>query len=123
MPVTSKFNEESNVIESIYSGNTSLAEIQSALTEILELSQKHQVTRFLADCTNLEQGTSVLDSYEFAEAIERIPNVHLLKEAFVLPLTKEAEDGIKFFETTTRNRGLNIRVFSHREEAIKWLQD
>ncbi|NTW48295.1 MAG: hypothetical protein HGB19_00905 [Chlorobiales bacterium] len=123
MPVTSRFNEEINVIETVYSGNTTLTEIQEALKEILELSHKHQVTRFLADCTHLENGTSILDSYEFAKVVEKIPNIHLLKEAFILPLVKETIEGIKFFETTARNRGINILVFSHREDAIKWLME
>ncbi|NTV47943.1 MAG: hypothetical protein HGB11_15805 [Chlorobiales bacterium] len=114
-------NEEINGIETVYSGNISANEIQGALKQNLELSQKHGVTRLLADCTHLKPGRSVLNTYEFATQLESIPGIYQLKEAMILPIMQEAAEEIRFFETAARNRGLNVRVFSSREEAIKWL--
>lgn len=123
MACTSRYIAEIHVIETTYSGIITLDELRLALTEILELSQQHQASRFIADCTHMEGGGRVLDSYEFAKEIEQIPNVHLLKEAFILPILKETADSVRFFETTAMNRGLNIRAFPSREEAIEWLTE
>lgn len=121
MAYSIKVNMEIPAIEATFSGIVSLDEVQTAFKEKLDLSYKHQVRLFLADCTHLSGGGSILNSYEFAKQIAETPNVHRLKEAFILPIQNEAADSIRFFETTARNRGLNILVFPSREAAIQWL--
>lgn len=121
MPCTSRFNEEINIIETVYSGTLTLNELNQHVREIMELAQKHQVTRFLADCTGIMQGGSSLDIYDLAKMIEDVPEVHRMKEAILLPVQPDSAGDMKFFETTAKNRGLNVQVFANRENAIQWL--
>ena len=43
------------------------------------------------------------------------------REAVLLPLDPAAEEEFQFFETVCRNRGLDVRVFAERDEALAWL--
>ncbi|NTW48334.1 MAG: hypothetical protein HGB19_01100 [Chlorobiales bacterium] len=121
MPYTSRFNEEINAIETVYSGTLTINDLHENLKKTMDLSHKHRVTRFLADCTGMSPGGSVLNIYEFAKQLENIPEVYRLKEAIILPVLPDSAKDLTFFETTARNRGLNVRIFGNREDAITWL--
>jgi len=43
------------------------------------------------------------------------------REAVLLSDDAAAADQMEFFETACRNRGLDVRVFRDRDEALGWL--
>jgi hypothetical protein len=123
MPWELRMIEESQIIETVFSGINSMNELVQAVQTNMEMGQKHGINRFLADCTALDGGTSLTDIFHLAEFYDSLPIDRHLKEAVLLPVLPDAKSDLQFFETTTRNRGFDIRVFEDRQAAIDWLLD
>jgi hypothetical protein len=87
----------------------------------LALASERKANRYLGDCTGLEHGGSASDTYALTRFYETLPIDRLSKEAIVLPAAEDAERDMRFYETTARNRGFNVRVFRSRQAAIRWL--
>lgn len=67
-------------------------------------------------------------SRPWGEGNPKICQNHLLpqmpqnfRNAIVMPDGEIGRKNLRFYETVTRNRGLNIRVFETREDALAWL--
>lgn len=121
MPITSRFNAELGIVETIYAGRIAPAELESSVTETLDLSRAHQTRLLLGDCTDLEGGHSVADLYHLASLVVATGPLPL-KEAVILPhLTAPARD-VEFWESTCQNRGLEVKVFPDRTAALVWLR-
>jgi hypothetical protein len=79
------------------------------------------VNRFLVDAREVEAGGSAFDVLAIAEFLSSLPPGVIEREAVVLPREPGAAAQMEFFETAARNRGLNVRVFRAREDALNWL--
>lgn len=121
MTCSSKFNTEINAIEIVYSGRITIDDIRETFKKAVELSYQHRVTAGLIDCLYLHPIRSIINIYDLAAEIEKIPNIRMLKGGIILPVSQQSAEELKFFETTARNRGLNVRVFPDRDDTIKWL--
>lgn len=121
MACSSKFNADIKVIEITYFGQVTIDEVHKTFQEALDLSYQHQVTKGLIDCLHLQPVGSVFNIYDLASQLEKIPNIRQLKGAIILPILPESAEELRFFETAARNRGINVLVFSSREEAVMWL--
>ena len=58
-----------------------------------------------------------------AEFLASIPPGVIEREAVLLPCEAAAKQELEFFETACRNRGLDVRVFGERDEALAWLTE
>jgi hypothetical protein len=38
-----------------------------------------------------------------------------------MPVSPMASDKVRFWELACHNRGLSVRLFNHRDEALSWL--
>jgi hypothetical protein len=115
--------QDLGVVMIVYRGDVSGESLQEALTSSLALAGQHQTTRFLADCGGMGAGHSVVDLYELAKSLESIDLPSDAREAVVLPKDQTAADFVRFWETTCRNRGFNVRVFDAEPEATAWLTE
>jgi hypothetical protein len=89
---------------------------------IVQTCEERDCTKVLIDDTRVKYTASIVSLYELAKYYNQIhiPN-KIRKVALVAnPDYKESND---FYETTTRNRGVNLRVFHQREEAEAWLAE
>jgi hypothetical protein len=43
------------------------------------------------------------------------------KTALLLPANQALWEDVRFYETVCRNRGLNVRIFAARTDAVRWL--
>lgn len=123
MSCISTFREDINAIEVVYSGRVTIEEVHDAFEKAVEMSTHHQVMLFLVDCSGLQPVGSMFNIYELAAELEKIPNVRHLKGSIILPLEQQSAEELKFFETTAKNRGLYVHVFSSHDDAIKWLTE
>jgi hypothetical protein len=121
MAFQSRFVPESNYIEIEYKGNISTNELIEAAVASLDLARKNAISRFLADCTNLSGGHSVIDLYELISLYESLGIPRNFKEAVLLPAIPKSVDNVKFYETASTNRGYSVKIFDNREEALTWL--
>lgn len=121
MPWTVTFIAEPGIVETTYAGRLTTEELRDAVTATLALASERRTNRYLGDCTGLEHSSSASDTYALTRFYETLPIDRLSKEAILLPASEDAERDMRFYETTTRNRGFNVRVFRTRQEAISWL--
>lgn len=121
MPYQIRYVEKYDLVETLYMGSMSIDEVQTAAMDTLRTAQAHQTLRLLGDCLQLEGGASLFDIYELASLFEAVPQARFFKEAIILPTLPKPLEEMQFYETTTRNRGFNVRVFTDRDEAIAWL--
>ncbi len=111
---------EASLVETTYSGVLTPPELSDAVRETLRVAETSGLKRFLADCTSLEGGHSILDLYALVDSIAK-DATGIDKEAVLLPSLPAAAEDVRFWETACFNRGLNVRVFVDRESAREWL--
>ncbi|MFI5398451.1 MAG: hypothetical protein ACHQ9S_23200 [Candidatus Binatia bacterium] len=121
MPWTATFIAEFGIVETTHAGRLTPEELREAVAATLGLASERKTHRYLGDCTGLEHGASVSDTYALTRFYETLPIDRLSKEAILLPASQDAETDMRFYETLTRNRGFDVRVFRTRQEAISWL--
>ncbi len=121
MPWDVSYLPDLNVVMTLYSGTIPAESLREAVRATLALAQDRGSRRFLADCSSLEGGHSILDLYELGKSIEESGVGRDLREAIVLPQLDVAATDVRFWETTCRNRGFDIRVFPTAAEARAWL--
>ncbi len=124
MGITISYSEEIDSVVVTYAGLASPAEIQETIRAALAMAVERQCRRFLVDASELQhRGGTLLDTYELPNLFEHLPDVRKYKDAVILPRRLAEAQDLKFFETTSRNRGYNVRVFPDRQTAIGWLTE
>lgn len=117
-----EFHPDLGVVETVYAGALSRAELETAVKETIDVGREHNAFRYLADCRTLEGGHSLVDLYNMASLVEASGiNLDGLREAVLLPDSAGAVDNVSFWESTSFNRGLNVKLFKDRDEALNWL--
>jgi hypothetical protein len=103
------------------SGSLPLSSVSKLTQDALSLAAAKGTRRFLADLPGLERTESTLDLYS-------MPTQHLVagangqdKTAVLLPVNQALWDDVRFYETVCRNRGLDVRIFAARTDAVRWL--
>jgi hypothetical protein len=111
-----------NIVELVYTGEVTPAELMEALQAAGSLSHKHQTNLFLADCTEMAGGHSITDLYFLISAYEAAGLQYGSKEALLLPKLKSPAEEVKFYEVACSNRGFIVKIFIGRHEALQWLR-
>jgi hypothetical protein len=124
MPYKINHLEEENIIETVYRNKVKLIDVSIVFQKNLLLAKKHRINLFLVDCTEMVDTKSmVVENYEagilFRQLIKQIPK--RVKNAIILSHHQLARENLLFFEMVTRNRGVNVRTFENREDALSWL--
>jgi hypothetical protein len=121
MPWDVRYIEESNVVETRYSGRLTTDELHEVVVATFELAKARRTHMYLGDCSELGAPDSLLDIYSLVKFYETLPVDPGAKEALVLPATQAVQDDLGFYETVAQNRGFNVRLFTEREQALAWL--
>lgn len=117
MPWDCLYHPDTAIIDIRYSGNLSPGDLAASVTRALEVAMENGTNRVLGDCTLMEGGHSVIDLYALAEVVSgkiRGP----LREAVIPPAQQPVAEMVRFWETTTGNRGLVQRTHA-RIESIR----
>ena len=110
-----------SVVETVYAGLLSAEELRAAVEATLKLSLASGTATFLGDCSALKGGHSVFDLYELAKVVATLPNKAQFREALLIAPDTTSREDVEFWETTCINRGLKVRLFENRDEALAWL--
>lgn len=121
MPWTTSYLPDLDVVLTVYAGVIAPADLQKAAATTLNLAREHNTRRLLGDCSTLEGGHSIVDLYGLGQLLESMPSAAGIHEALVMPQLSAAARDVHFWETTCRNRGIDVRVFRTMEEAREWL--
>ena len=121
MAVSVTYVEEAGVVEMVFQGAPTPGEIDAAMTEAGATGAEKLTNRFLVDSRDMPAGGSAFDVLALGELIASFPPGLIEREAILLSEDPAAAEEMKFFETVCRNRGLDVRVFRERDEALAWL--
>ena len=121
MPWKTEYLDDLNIIETTLFGIFPVNEIREVVKSVLDLVSKQGTKRLLVDCSHLVHSNTVFDIYELPIYYESVKLDRGLKQAVVLPISKDSRKNVEFYETVTRNRGYNVCVHKDRQAAIKWL--
>lgn len=109
------------VIELVFPAAPALDEVYRAVNECVSLAEAHTCRRFLADARAIEQRGDSFDILQLAELLSSMPPGSIEREAVLPPVGGMPAQDFEFFETAARNRGLNVRIFAARDDALAWL--
>lgn len=119
MPYRIRLLENPTYMEATYYGSITPAELVDAAKELLGQMTRHGTNTLLADCSEVTDGHSAFDLYALADWLSAF--APQIKEAVILPLFPLSSENARFWETTCRNRGLQVCIFNDRQEALTWL--
>jgi len=121
MAWAANYNRDHDLVELVYKGKVTPADLHEALLAAVKLAKENNCILFLADCSEMEGGHSVVDLYGLISLYESVGLQLKMKEALLLPSMKSPKEDVKFYETACLNKGFNVKVFSQKEKALTWL--
>lgn len=121
MPWSARAHTTLPLIEIIYAGRVTPAELKDAVRSVARLIHETGRKLILTDCTDLAGGHSILDLYELVEDMARIPEARGIQEAVIMAHEAALSEEVRFWEIASRNRGIIVRTFAERTAAVNWL--
>ena len=121
MAITFSTRMEDGILAIESSGfDESLKEVQDYGMAVYQAAILNKCNRILCDETKLEYRLNTLDTFKSAEYIsESVPAVARV----ALVCRPENINDASFWETVAVNRGLQVRIFTDREKAHKWIKE
>lgn len=122
LPCHTTLDEKLRIAETHYIGVLTMAEIVERTLELVELKQARGWRRFLSDCRGFTSiDGSLVELRDLAERLSDIATHGRSCEAMILPNLPEAAEIVRVWEMLCRNRGLIVRSFENRDQAVEWL--
>lgn len=116
------YDEQTGVVTTVYAGQLSVEQFREAIADaVAGLAQGRRL--FLTDCTGLELGPSTLAVFDQVQGLEADGLAGHYREAVLLPAGAVPARDVEFWETACRNRGMDVRIFEERDQALAWLAD
>jgi hypothetical protein len=113
---------EPQYVEARFAGALTADDLRAAAAQTLALAARLPRPLVLADCSELAGGHSVVDLYALADIVAADPlAAQGIREALLFPALPGPASDVAFWETTCHNRGLTVRAFTDRAEALAWL--
>ena len=92
--------------------------IEPYARKIISIASKYDCKRLLNDFRNIELACSITEIYSLPQLLDTFGFDRSWKEAI---LVSGQFDDFQFLENVASNRGYQIRIFSDRDAALKWL--
>jgi alpha-D-ribose 1-methylphosphonate 5-phosphate C-P lyase len=114
------FEIKNNYLYAAASGKRSPRNNINLASSCLDACKKNNLNRVLLDLTGVTGKTNTFADYELAKLLESwglgkiIIQAALVQNADILPAGR-------FFETTSRNRNINVSVFTDKKNAEEWI--
>ena len=121
MPSQVKHLTDLPVIEIVYFGLVTPADLSASIADALKLVEQGRLIRILTDCSRMEDGHSIVDLLENMMQLVAEDLILNLREAVITGPHPSAAANVRFWETAGQNRGMNVKLFKDRSEALVWL--
>ena len=113
-------------LQAVASGEFVLRNAEKQFMDLLDRVVDTRADRVLLDGRGVTGDLDVLDRYiygEFvAQAATRLPKNEVpIPPKFAYVLTHPVLDPDRLGETVARNRGMSLRAFDNKDEALEWL--
>jgi hypothetical protein len=113
---------ERGVVEARFFGRVTREDFDRAFGECLELALANDVWLLLADCSDLLWSIELSYLKELVDHLAALALPDTFREAMVQPIDVSARVYVRYWETAGTNRGLAMRMFRDRDEALAWLE-
>lgn len=107
----------------VFEGQVSSVSLTDVAQSVLQLARHHDTKRVLVDCGGIEGGYSFVDLYLLAQTLGTSEEARAMRAAILLPRLYDSGFFVRFWAMTSRNRGLNCRLFETTAEARAWLSE
>jgi hypothetical protein len=97
-----------------------LEENRRILKMVVQACEEHNCRLVLLDDRRVQYTISIISLYELARSYKEVNIFRQISKVALVSDLQYKEDN-DFFETTSQNRGLNLRVFYDIEQAEAWL--
>jgi hypothetical protein len=104
-------------------GDVTPEDVRLATIRGAKLAKAHSSWRVLVDASDFGQRVRVADLYQLPKLYEALDVPRTLCLAVVEPVGPRNKENARFYETLLKNRGYNVRLFSNRGDAARWLRD
>ena len=121
MPWTLSLLQPERIVLTEYLAPMTGGEVMTATRETVAFAREHEVCRFLSDCTRFAQVGTPFEVFELIRLYEVLQLPPGMRDAVLLPKSDQAREDMRFYETASRNRGYDVRLFVDRQAAIDWL--
>ena len=113
MPDVIKINEESDIVEIKSFGVVSEKNIKSSIAKVTQINEEIGINKVLVDTTEQESMPNIIDIFFLFSRFPRDLRVALLANQDQSTLKE-----ILFSETVAVNRGITVKIFQLRDEAL-----
>jgi hypothetical protein len=116
VPEDIRVNKELEIIEIVSQGKVGYENGKSTLSMLLELIRESGIKKVLADTRGQDFKPSTINIYEFGMLLPR--NVMI---AVVVSKDQPTARDVSFLDDVAFNRGVTMKLFASRAEALVWL--
>ena len=116
MPDKVRVNEELGVIEVDSFGNVVKNDIAQSIASVRDILAERNISKILVDARRQEAMPSTQSIFELFSTFPRE-----FKVAILIAESQMTSDDLSFVETVSMNRGISIRGFAQKEQALQWL--
>ncbi len=123
MTYTVEYDSVESMIVINITGETGLSELREIAAAIMRVAKQKNCFCILTDLRKAKLEVSIMEIYALPGDIAEIATnqdlkIYTAKRAFV---TTKEQDILNFYETVSRNRSHNTRLFYDIKEAKTWL--
>lgn len=86
--------------------------------KMIEISEVYKCKRVIHDISGAENKFSITDLYYLPSKVAAKGFDRTWKRAIIV---KELFEEVEFYEDTANNQGVQVKVFTKIEDALKWL--
>ena len=114
--------KKEGIVSSKYSGKINYDQLIQKVSESISNGKKKGINTYLIDNRNLKSDLSVTDIYNLSRVfIEK--GIYSFNKIAVIYNTKTIKnEDLSFFETVFQNQGLNLQLFTNKNQALEWLK-
>ncbi len=113
-----KVDEDRGIMQVDSYGTSSKQDIADSISEIKQVYADRGFHKVLVDTTRQEAMPGIVDIFEVFSTFPRE-----LKLALLLKRKQRTEEDLYFGEDVGVNRGVLMKIFYDREQAIEWLDN
>jgi hypothetical protein len=121
MPEVVSIDKKNKIILVRSWGAVTYEDLSSTREKVFELFSKKGLYKVLVDAREQTSIITISETYDFSESIGNDPRSREIKWAIVP--SKHTIEQASFLETTSLNRGLNVKLYDSIDSAMKWLNE
>lgn len=122
MQYTISYLKDKGIVIVDHTGTLKYKDFMKQSFQALELGRTKKASLFLLDYRNLILQLTISEIFGIPELYEKIGASRAIKIAILMPDGETNIEDFKFYETVCQNRSWQVRVFTHKDAEMEWLQ-